>query len=121
MNSPELTPVLAELGRLLPPGFEICIRFVVPEPGAVAAPAPVPPREQVLPFPGSDPEEPMKLKAAAARYGVSVRSLDLARKENRLHCLVKTNGRDSGAFVVTPEEMKRYIVTQATPEGRRVA
>lgn len=122
VDLPDFAPALEALSRVLLPGTEISIRYVVPTPRAPAATSDDrgPAAGPALPPPPAA-RKPLKLKEAAARFGVSKRSLDRAHKEGRLRCQVKADGRDAGALVVTLEEMERYLATLEGPDGRRAA
>lgn len=84
----------------------------------------LPPRLTLLPsdpVPSAVSTDPLKLKEAAAHFGVSERSLKRAQREGHLHCLLKKTGKDSGAWTVTREEMNRYLGAVSTSGAGRAA
>jgi hypothetical protein len=90
----------------LPEGTEIQFSFKLAAAATGASAAVV--EEPPAPLPAIEPE-PIKVKAAATRYGVPERELKRAIAAGFLPHTTKKDGRDAGAQLLAPLDLERYV------------
>ena len=109
---------IAEHISKLPAGARVTVVYEVTEQAS--------PRPTVPPAPPSSPTNPppagasaspsgvppMKLREAKARYGIPMRELQSAVRKKFLPAGRKTDGKDAGAYLVTPEAVEEYQATR---------